>query len=170
MVACNYRSDYDLSSHAKKSKEKFEVMDNDEKVLPHVFEISMGIDRSLYTILEHSLRDDREHERIVLSLKPYLSPIHVGILSLVKKDGLKEKTDQIHLNIKRKFDVFLDHSGAIGRRYRRLDEIGAPFAVTVDHQTLKDDTITIRKRDSMEQTRINIFELDSILSKSVAFP
>ena len=170
LVACNYRSDYDLSSHATKSKEKFEVMDNDEKVLPHVFEISMGIDRSLYTILEHSLKDDKEHERIVLSLKPYLSPTHVGILSLVKKDGLKEKTDEIYLNIKRKFDAFLDHSGAIGRRYRRLDEIGAPFAITVDHQTLEDNTITIRKRDSMEQTRIDISELDSILSKSVAFP
>jgi len=170
LVACNYRSDYDLSSHAKKSKEKFEVMDNDEKVLPHVFEISMGIDRSLYTILEHSLRDDKENERIVLSLKPYLSPIHVGVLSLVKKDGLKEKTDEIYCQIKRKFDVFLDHSGAIGRRYRRLDEIGAPFAITVDHQTLEDDTITIRMRDSMEQKRIKTSELDSILTEFTTYP
>ena len=170
LVACNYRSDYDLSSHAKMSKEKFEVMDNDEKVLPHVFEISMGIDRSLYTILEHSLKNDKEHERMVLSLKPYLSPVHVGILSLVKKDGLKEKTDEIFLNIKRKFDAFLDHSGAIGRRYRRLDEIGAPFAITVDHQTLEDNTVTIRRRDSMEQSRVNISEIDSILLESVAFP
>ena len=170
LVACNYRSDYDLSSHAKKSKEKFEVMDNDEKVLPHVFEISMGIDRSLYTILEHSLRDDKENERIVLSLKPYLSPIHVGVLSLVKKDGLKEKTDEIYCQIKRKFDVFLDHSGAIGRRYRRLDEIGAPFAITVDHQTLEDDTITIRMRDSMEQKRIKISELEFILTEFTAYP
>jgi glycyl-tRNA synthetase len=170
LVACNYRSDYDLSSHAKKSKEKFEVMDNDEKVLPHVFEISMGIDRSLYTILEHSLRDDKEHERTVLSLKPYLAPIHVGILSLVKKDGLKEKTDEIYLQMKRKFDVFLDHSGAIGRRYRRLDEIGSPFAITVDHQTLEDDTITIRMRDSMEQKRMKISDLDSVLSEYIAYP
>ena len=170
LVACNYRSDYDLSNHANKSKEKFEVMDNDEKVLPHVFEISMGIDRSLYTILEHSLKDDTEHERIVLELMPFLSPVHVGFLSLVKKDGLKEKTDEIYLQVKRKFDAFLDHSGAIGRRYRRLDEIGAPFAVTVDHQTLDDNTVTIRKRDSMEQIRINISEIDSILSESVAFP
>ena len=170
LVACNYRSDYDLSSHSKKSKEKFEVMDNDEKILPHVFEISMGIDRSLYTILEHSIKNDEEHERIVLSLKPYLSPTHVGILSLVKKDGLKEKTDEIFLKIKRKFDAFLDHSGAIGRRYRRLDEIGAPFAVTIDHQTLDDNTVTIRKRDSMEQTRVDISELEDILSKSVSFP
>ena len=170
LVACNYRSDYDLSNHAKMSKEKFEVMDNDEKVLPHVFEISMGIDRSLYTILEHSLKNDEEHERMVLSLKPYLSPIHVGILSLVKKDGLKEKTDEIFNNIKRKFDAFLDHSGAIGRRYRRLDEIGAPFAITVDHQTLEDNTVTIRKRDSMEQSRIDISKIDSILLEAVGFP
>ena len=100
LVACNYRSDYDLSNHANKSKEKFEVMDNDKKVLPHVFEISMGIDRSLYTILEHSLKDDTEHERIVLELRPFLSPVHVGFLSLVKKDGLKEKTDEIYLQVK----------------------------------------------------------------------
>jgi glycyl-tRNA synthetase len=170
LVACNYRSDYDLSSHAKKSKEKFEVMDDEQKVLPHVFEISMGIDRSLYTILEHSIRDDKENERIVLSVKPYLAPIHVGVLSLVKKDGLKEKTDEIFLGIKRKFDAFLDHSGAIGRRYRRLDEIGAPFAITIDHQTLQDDTVTIRNRDSMSQDRIKISELDNLLSKEVSFP
>ena len=170
LVACNYRSDYDLSSHAKKSKEKFEVMDNDEKVLPHVFEISMGIDRSLYTILEHSLRDDQKNERTVLSLKPYLSPIHVGVLSLVKKDGLKEKTDEIHYKLKKKFDAFLDHSGAIGRRYRRLDEIGSPFAITIDHQTLQDNTVTIRMRDNMEQKRIGISELDSILAEYTSYP
>jgi glycyl-tRNA synthetase len=170
LVACNYRSDYDLTSHANKSKEKFEVMDDEEKVLPHVFEISMGIDRSLYSILEHCLRDDKENERVVLSLKPYLSPIHLGVLSLVKKDGLKEKTDEIFATLKTQYDAFLDHSGAIGRRYRRLDEIGAPLAITVDHQTLEDQTVTIRKRDSMEQERIKISEIDSYLSKEIAFP
>tara|TARA_B100001750_G_scaffold75291_1_gene59880 strand:- start:50 stop:1336 length:1287 start_codon:yes stop_codon:yes gene_type:complete len=170
LVACNYRSDYDLSSHAKKSKEKFEVMDGDEKVLPHIFELSMGIDRSLYTILEHSLREDKENERTVLSLKPYLAPIHVGVLSLVKKDGLAEKTDEIYLKIKRKYDAFLDHSGAIGRRYRRLDEVGAPYAITIDHKTLEDDTVTLRNRDSMEQNRIKIPDLEQVLSKETAFP
>ena len=170
LVACNYRSDYDLSSHANKSKEKFEVMDNDEKVLPHVFEISMGIDRSLYTILEHSYREDKENERVVLSIKPYLAPVHVGVLSLVKKDGLAEKTDEVYSKIKTKFDSFLDHSGAIGRRYRRLDEIGAPFAITVDHQTKEDDTVTIRSRDSMNQDRVKITELEGILSKETSFP
>ena len=170
LVACNYRSDYDLSSHAKKSKEKFEVMDNDEKVLPHVFEISMGIDRSLYCVLEHGYRDDKDNERIVLSIKPYLAPVHVGVLSLVKKDGLAEKTNDVYLNIKTKFDSFLDHAGAIGRRYRRLDEIGAPFAITIDHQTKDDDTVTIRSRDSMSQARVKISDLEDILSKETRFP
>jgi len=99
-----------------------------------------------------------------------MSPTQVGVLSLVKKDGLKEKTDEIYQALKRKFDVFLDHSGAIGREYRRLDEIGAPFAITVGHQTLEDETITIRMRDSMEQNRIKISEIDNALYKETAFP
>lgn len=170
LVACNYRSDYDLSSHANKSREKFEVLDDEQKVLPHVFEISMGIDRSLYTILEHGLKEDKENERIVLSVRPYLAPVHVGVLSLVKKDGLKEKTDEVFIKLKRKFDAFLDHSGAIGRRYRRLDEVGAPFAVTIDHQTLQDETVTLRHRDSMQQSRIKISEIESALEKETRFP
>jgi glycyl-tRNA synthetase len=170
LVACNYRSDYDMKSHASTSKEKFEVMDDEVKVLPHVFEISMGIDRSLYTILEHRLREDKENERIVLSLESYLAPIHVGILSLVKKDGLAEKTEQVYYMLRKKYDTFLDHSGAIGRRYRRLDEVGAPFAITIDHQTLQDETVTIRSRDSMDQQRIKISELDAHLAQATAYP
>jgi glycyl-tRNA synthetase len=130
----------------------------------------MGIDRSLYTIIEHRLREDKENERIVLSLEPYLAPVHVGVLSLMKKDGLAEKTEEIYFMLRKKYDVFLDHSGAIGRRYRRLDEIGVPFAITIDHQTLEDYTVTIRNRDSMDQERIKIHDLDSYLSKAIAFP
>ncbi|CUR50854.1 Glycine--tRNA ligase [Nitrosotalea devaniterrae] len=170
LVACNYRSDYDLKSHANTSKEKFEVMDDEAKVLPHVFEISMGIDRSLYTMIEHRLREDKENDRVVLSLEPYLSPVHVGVLSLVKKDGLAEKTEEVYIMLRKKYDAFLDHSGAIGRRYRRLDEVGAPFAVTIDHQTLEDGTVTIRNRDSMSQERIKISELDFHLAQATAFP
>lgn len=171
LVACNYRSDYDLKSHGNVSKEKFEVLTDDNvKVLPHVFELSMGIDRSLYTILEHSFREDKENDRVVLSLKPYLAPVHVGILSLMKKDGLAEKTEEVFSKIKTKYDAFLDHSGAIGRRYRRLDEVGAPFAITVDHQTLQDDTVTIRMRDSMSQERIKISDLESHLADATSYP
>lgn len=170
LVACNYRSDYDLSSHAKKSGAKFEVMDGDDKVLPHIFEMSMGVDRSLYTILEHAMRVDKGNERTLLALRPYLAPVHVGVLSLVKKDGLREATDEIYDNLKCKFDAFLDHSGAIGRRYRRLDEAGCPFAVTVDHQTLEDDTVTLRDRDTMEQYRIKVSDISSTLADKLAWP
>ncbi len=170
LVACNYRSDYDLKSHTNTSKEKFEVIDDDIKILPHVFELSMGIDRSLYTILEHNFREDKESDRVVLSLKPYLAPVQVGVLSLVRKDGLEEKTNEIYFMLNKKFDAFLDHSGAIGRRYRRLDEIGTPIAITVDHQSLIDNTVTIRNRDSMNQERINISELDTYLKKATSFP
>ena len=170
LVACNYRSDYDLTSHANTSKEKFEVLDEEIKVLPHVFELSMGIDRSLYTILEHSFRDDKENDRVVLSLKPYLAPIHVGILSLMKKDGLAEKAEEVFFRFRTKYDTFLDHSGAIGRRYRRLDEVGAPLAVTIDHQTLQDDTVTVRMRDSMSQERIKISDLDAHIAKAITYP
>src|SRR5207245_3352417 len=170
LVACNYRSDYDLKSHANVSKEKFEVLDDDVKVLPHVFELSMGIDRSLYTILEHSFQDDKKNDRIVLSLKPYLAPVQVGILSLVKKDGLAEKAEEIFLNLRTKYDTFLDHSGAIGRIYRRLDEVGVPFAVTVDQQTLQDGAVKVRERDSMNQERIKISDLDSYLIRVTSYP
>ena len=164
LVACNYRSGHDLSGHAAKSGEKFDVMDGDEKVLPHVFEISMGIDRSLYAILEHGLREDKENERTVLSVRPYLAPVQVGVLSLVKKDGLREKADEVFDLLRGDFEAFLDHSGAIGRRYRRLDEIGAPLAVTVDHDTLKDGAVTLRDRDTMGQERVAISDLRAAIS------
>ncbi len=170
LVACNYRTDHDLSGHAKHSGEKFHVIDGNDKVLPHVFEISMGIDRSIYTMLDHRLIHDDTNDRTVLTVKPYLAPTQVGILSLVKKDGLKEKTDAIYADINRRFDAFLDHGGAIGRRYRRLDEIGCPLAITIDHQTLVDDTVTIRERDSMEQRRIKLSDMESAISDIVSFP
>ena len=165
LVACNYRAGHDLSGHAAGSGEKFEVMDGGEKVLPHVFEISMGIDRSLYAILEHGLREDAASERTVLSIRPYLAPVQVGVLSLVKKDGLREKADEVFALLRGDFEAFLDHSGAIGRRYRRLDEIGAPLAVTIDHGTLKDGAVTLRERDSMEQSRIPISGLRAAISE-----
>ena len=168
LVACNYRSDHDLAGHARGSGEKFEMMDGDQKVLPHVFEISMGIDRSLYAILEHSLRDDEQNERVLLALPPRLAPVQVGVLSLVKKDGLKERADALFDSLKYDFEAFADHSGAIGRRYRRLDEVGCPFALTVDHQTLEDGTVTLRERDSMAQSRVPESDAARILRERLA--
>ena len=161
LVACNYRANYDLSQHSKISKEKMEIMDpvTNEKVLPHVFELSLGIDRSIYSILENSFSEDKQNNRIYLKLKPYLAPILVGILPLVKKPEIEQIAKNIHNSLKKDFDTYYDESGSIGRRYRRLEEIGVPFAITVDYDSLIDNTVTIRYRDTMEQKRIKIKDL-----------
>jgi glycyl-tRNA synthetase len=159
LVACNYRSDYDLKGHAITSKKNLEVIDpaNQSKVLPHVFELSMGIDRSIYAILEHCYYEDKQRDdRIVLRLKPYLAPILVGVLPLMSKGGLDQKAHQINSELKYEFDTFYDESGSIGRRYRRLEEVGTPFVVTVDQRTMQDDTVTLRDRDTMQQERIKV--------------
>ncbi|MGC2428089.1 MAG: glycine--tRNA ligase [Nitrososphaeraceae archaeon] len=170
LVACNYRSDYDLKQHAATSRQNLQVIDSSDqtKVLPHIFELSMGIDRSIYTILEHSYYEDREHDdRIVLKLKPYLAPMLVGVLPLMTKQGLGEKAQKIYSNLKREFDIFYDESGSIGRRYRRLEEIGVPFAVTIDKITMEDDTVTVRYRDTMQQERIKVSELQQFLQNAL---
>jgi glycyl-tRNA synthetase len=169
LVACNYRSDYDLLSHSTTSKTNLQVMDDESKVMPHVFELSLGVDRCIYSILEHSYFIDKEKDdRILLKLKPYLSPIHAGILPLLKKDDFKVKSSHLLSLLNKDFDIFYDESGSIGRRYRRLEEIGTPFAFTIDHQTMDDDTVTIRYRDSMSQERIKIKDVHSFLTKSLS--
>ena len=173
LVACNYRSNYDLKGHSSTSKQNLEIVDPTDltKILPHIFELSMGIDRSLYAILEHCYFEDFEHEnRIVLKLKPYLAPVSVGVLPLVNRNGLSQRADKIYAELKQDFDAFLDVSGSIGRRYRRLEEIGTPFAITVDRTTLENNTVTVRDRDSMEQIRVEISSLHSYLHNAIRLP
>jgi glycyl-tRNA synthetase len=165
LVACNYRSDYDLSKHSAISKQNLNVIDpsDNTKVLPHIFELSMGIDRSIYSIIEHSYYEDLESNRVVLKLVPQIAPVLVGVFPLVTKDGLREKAQGIHSELKLDYTVFYDESGSIGRRYRRLEEIGAPFALTIDNQTMNDDTVTVRYRDSMKQERLSISDIPKFL-------
>ncbi len=157
LVACNDRSDYDLKRHSEVSKTDMTVLDGEVKVLPNVFELSMGVDRSIYCILEHSLV--KEEKRDVLKLRPQLAPIQIGVFPLVTKEALPDKAKQIHNTLKKEFQAVYDESGSIGRRYRRLDEVGTPLGITVDFDTLKDDTVTLRERDSMQQSRIKASEV-----------
>ena len=161
LVACNDRSDFDLSRHSNLSGKDFTVMDGESKILPHVFEISMGIDRSLYSIFEHSSK--YENQRFLLSLKPYLSPFHIAIFPLVNKNNLPELAYNIYEDLKLDFNAFYDESGSIGRRYRRQDQVGTPFCITVDFETLESETVTLRNRDSMEQIRIPIKDIKAKL-------
>ncbi|MGI0084746.1 MAG: glycine--tRNA ligase [Nitrososphaerales archaeon] len=153
LVACNYRSDYDLSSHAKTSRQDLSIMDNEQKITPHIVELSLGVDRSLFALLDANFY--HEQNRDVLRLRPNVSPYLAAVFPLMGKPELEAKAQGIYSMLKREeFDTFYDDSGAIGRRYRRMDEIGTPFCLTVDYQSLQDDTVTLRQRDSMAQERV----------------
>ena len=168
LVACNYRSDYDLGRHSKVSGSDFTVDDEGEKVLPHVFELSLGVDRSLYALLETSMR--QEGERRMLALKPYLAPLKAGVFPLVNKDGLEELAAKVFSQLRERQDVFYDDSGSIGRRYARSDDVGVPFCFTVDHQSLEDGTVTLRERDTRKQERVAISGLADRLDSLTRYP
>ncbi len=168
LAACNHRSDFDLSSHSKVSKHNLKVKDplDNKEFFPNVFEISAGIDRTLFVLLDVSLRKEKRgpDERIFLSLNPCVSPFLAGIFPLVNKDGLDELAEKVFNGLfDDGFEVFFDGKGSIGKRYARADEIGVFGAITVDHQSKEDSTVTLRDRDSMKQIRVKIDALSGIL-------
>jgi len=155
------RTDYDLLKHAEASGKRFEWMDPQtrEKFVPYVIEPAAGLTRIVLIALldaydEETLDDGSE--RNLLRFHPRIAPITLGVFPLVKKDGMPDRAREIVARYLDRFPVFYDEAGAIGRRYRRQDEIGTPFCATVDGQTLEDDTVTLRDRDTMEQVRIPI--------------
>lgn len=165
LVANNYRMDYDLEGHMKGSGSDLRWTREDKrKFTPHVWEISAGLDRTLLCLLEVNLRKD--DKRTYLSLPPQLAPFPAAVFPLVKKDRLPEIANRIVQDLRdHGHTVFYDESGSIGRRYARVDEIGCPFAVTVDYTTPEDSTVTLRARDTIEQVRVQISELPAILWK-----
>jgi len=159
-----YRTDYDLSRHAKSSGEDLSVFSADKKrkVMCHVVEPSYGIDRPLYCALEHALV--QEKNRAYLRLKKDMAPIEVGVFPLISRDGLPEKALAVYEGLRGKgLMAEYDDSGSIGRRYARADEVGTPYCATIDHQTLEDGTVTIRDRDTTKQIRVKVEELPSVL-------
>jgi len=165
LVACNNRGSYDLSGHAKVSGTDLDVRENDGRITPHVFELSMGVDRSLLALMDLSF--GMEGERAVLRLHPALAPYSLAVFPLVDRPDLVAKARDVFERLRLDFDVFYDESGSIGRRYRRQDEIGTPFCATIDYQTLKDDTLTLRERDTMKQTRVAVDSLKNVLSEKL---
>jgi len=157
------RTDFDLRRHGEFSGKDLTYLDeNNTRFTPFVIETSAGLTRTVLTVLCDAYDEEVVAEgdtRVVLHLHPAIAPVMVGVFPLVKKDGLAEIAKEIELSLREDYSTFYDQSGAIGRRYRRQDEIGTPFCVTVDYQTKEDRTVTLRFRDPMEQIRLPIAEL-----------
>jgi glycyl-tRNA synthetase len=157
VAGLHYRTDYDLSRHMKQSKQNLEIFYNDKKFVPHVLELSFGVDRNIWALLDIFYR--KETGRELFQFPPAISPVDVAVFPLVSKDGLDDKAAEVYNHLKNYFSCFYDDSGSIGRRYRRQDEIGTESCITIDYETLKDGTVTIRSRDSMKQKRVKIADL-----------
>lgn len=169
------RTDFDLKRHQEFSSKKLEYVDTvtRERYVPYVIETAVGASRSFMAFLcdaydiEQITEGEKTEERTVLHFAPSLAPIKAGIFPLVKKDGMPEAAKDIHKRLQKHYKTQYDESGAIGRRYRRQDEIGTPFCITVDGDTLSDSTVTIRHRDSMEQERISADRIEDFLRSHI---
>ncbi len=171
------RTDFDLGNHQKFSGRKLQYFDpeTNESYVPYVVETSVGLDRLVLSVLSNSYCEEKVQkdgeeagERVVLRIPVALAPVKLAVLPLVKKDGLPEKAREILSSLKYDFNCQYDEKDSIGKRYRRQDAIGTPFCVTVDHQSLEDNTVTIRHRDSMEQERVAISALRGIMEEKVS--
>ncbi|MGV3461505.1 MAG: glycine--tRNA ligase [Flavobacterium sp.] len=167
------RTDFDLKAHEQYSGKKLQYFDAElnENYTPYVVETSVGLDRMFLAVFSTSLKEETLEDgstRTVLSLPSVLAPTKAAVLPLIKRDGLPELARQIIDDLKWDFNVAYDEKDAVGRRYRRQDALGTPFCITVDHQTLEDQTVTIRNRDSMKQDRVKIAELRGIINEEVS--
>jgi len=168
------RGDFDLTQHQQFSGKKLEYFDqqNNRRYVPFVVETSVGADRTLLALLVNGYREEtvagEDEGRTVLGLHPSLAPIKAGIFPLVKKDGMPEMATRLAADLRRAFPVFYDESGAIGRRYRRQDEVGTPFCVTIDGQSVQDGTVTVRDRDTLLQERVAADHVRAYIAERVA--
>lgn len=168
------RTDFDLKAHEKFSGKKLQFFDHEmnESYVPYVVETSIGLDRMFLAVLSNSLQEETLEDgstRTVLKIPAILAPVKAAVLPLVKKDGLPEIAQQIIDTLKWDYNVAYDEKDAVGRRYRRQDAAGTPFCITVDHQTIEDNTVTIRNRDTMEQERISISEISDKMKETISY-
>jgi glycyl-tRNA synthetase len=166
------RGDFDLTQHAQHSGQKLEYVDTatGDRYVPHVIEPAAGLGRTVLTLLCDAYDEDEigSERRTVLRLLPRMAPIKAAVLPLVNKDGQPEKARAIYEELRGRMTTEYDAGGSIGKRYRRQDEIGTPWGITVDHQTMEDDTVTLRDRDTLEQVRMPVAELADELSSRLA--
>ncbi|MEM7823933.1 MAG: glycine--tRNA ligase [Candidatus Aenigmatarchaeota archaeon] len=158
-----WRSDYDLSRHAKFSKQSLSVFEDGMHILPNMYEPSFGIDRTIWMLMLHAYRNDGK--RTWLALPPALAPYQVAIFPLVRREGMDEKAKKLCELLNKQLNIFYDEADSIGRRYARADEIGIPYCITVDGETLRSETVTLRDRDTTAQVRVAIDRLQEVIEK-----
>lgn len=171
------RTDFDLKQHQEFSGKKLQFFDPEinQSYIPYVIETSIGLDRMFLTVLCNAFEEqdlsteDKKDSRTVLHIHPALAPVKAAILPLTKKDGLPEKARELMDELKLDFNIQYDEKDSIGKRYRRQDAIGTPICITIDHQTLEDNTVTLRHRDSMEQERVKLDDVNGILQKTTGW-
>jgi glycyl-tRNA synthetase len=166
------RTDFDLKAHEEYSGKKLRYHDPEinQSYVPYVIETSIGLDRMFLAMMSHAYTEEKlddGSERVVMKLPPFLAPYKVAVFPLTKKDGLPEKAREIMDGLKFDYNCFYEEKDAIGKRYRRQDAIGTPYCITVDHQTLEDNTVTIRERDTMKQERIPIEKISGIVGEKL---
>ncbi len=166
------RTDFDLAAHQKFSGKKLQYFDpeSNESYVPYVVETSIGLDRTFLAMISHAFTEETLEdgsERVVMKIPPMLAPTKVAVLPLIKKDGLPEKARLIFDELKYDFNCHYEEKDAIGRRYRRQDAIGTPFCITIDQETLENNTVTIRERDSMKQERIAADNISAVVKKRI---
>ena len=167
------RTDFDLSQHEEYSGKKLRYYDQElkEGYIPYVVETSIGLDRMFLAVLASSYKEerlDKNSSRILLKIPDFLAPYKLAILPLVKKDGLSEYATKLYNDLKLHYNIAYDEKDAVGRRYRRQDAIGTPICLTVDHESLNDNCVTLRFRDSMKQIRINISKISDEIDKRIS--
>jgi glycyl-tRNA synthetase len=168
------RGDFDLGRHQEYSGKRLEYVDqaSNKRYIPFVVEAAAGPNRTLLAVLVNAYTEEsvegEDEGRTVLRLHPALAPVKAGVFPLVKKDGMPEYAQKLSVELRAAFPVFYDESGAIGRRYRRQDEVGTPYCVTIDGQTLQDDSVTIRDRDTLRQERVAAHKVRSIIAERLA--
>jgi glycyl-tRNA synthetase len=170
------RTDFDLRNHQEFSGKKLQYFDpeTNSNYIPYVIETSIGLDRMFLLLMCSAYKEeevgegDRKETRVVLALPPQLAPVKVAVFPLTKKDGLPEKAREIMDVLKLSFRCHYEEKDAIGKRYRRHDAIGTPFCITVDHESLENNTVTLRYRDSMQQERVAISDLEKIIGEQTS--
>jgi glycyl-tRNA synthetase len=168
------RTDFDLKSHQELSGKKLQYHDPEigESYVPYVIETSIGLDRTFLAVLSYAYQEEKLEgggERIVLKIPPFLAPVKIAVLPLVKKDGLSEKAHEILNDLRKEYNCFYEEKDSIGKRYRRQDAIGTPYCITVDHDSMQDNMVTLRERDTMKQIRIPIPEIKSFVANKLNY-